>query len=28
MLVEDKFRKDGKVGIDNEILSSLPVLNF
>ena len=28
MLVEDKFRKDGKVEIDNEILSSLPVLNF
>ncbi len=28
MLVEDKFRKDGKVEINNETLSSLPVLNF
>ena len=28
MLVEDKFRKDGKVEINNEMLKDLPVLNF
>ena len=28
MLVEDKFRKDGKVEVNNEMLKDLPVLNF
>lgn len=28
MLVEDKFRKDGKIEINNEMLKDLPVLDF